>query len=255
MPRSSRILLFLALTLGIAAAPSRLMAQAAGQPVNAESAAQSAQQPATEVAAPGVAAPDKKSNEAQAEVFRLEGPIVKWTAKTFNTSPETAATVFEFLNFAIIVFGIGIPLARVLPKILRSRSEKVRNDIESARKVTEEASARLSAIEEKLAGLDGEIRTIRAQVEAESRQDLERIQAAIVEESARIVSAAEQEIGASAAQARRSLRHFAADLAIDQATKQLVLTPETDRALIAEFLGDAALNGAAGSGAKKGGLN
>jgi F-type H+-transporting ATPase subunit b len=80
-------------------------------------------------------------------------------------------------------------------------------------------------------------------VEAESRQDLERIQAAIVEESARIVSAAEQEIGASAAQARRSLRHFAADLAIDQATKQLVLTPETDRALIAEFLGDASLNG------------
>jgi len=224
-------LFFLALAIGVAATPSRLAAQAAGQ------ASQTAAQPASQ------AAPEKQSDEAQANVFRLEGPIVKWTANTFHTSPETAATVFEFLNFAVIVFGIGIPLFKFLPKFLKRRSEKVRSDIESARKVTEDAGARLSAIEEKLAGLDGEIKVIRAQVEAESRQDRERIQASMAEESARIVAAAEQEIGASAAQARRSLRNFAADLAIDQAAKQLVLTPETDRALIAEFLGDAALNG------------
>jgi hypothetical protein len=34
------------------------------------------------------------------------------------------------------------------------------------------------------------------------------------------------------------LRNFAADLAVGQAAKQLTLTPETDRALIAEFVGD-----------------
>jgi F0F1-type ATP synthase membrane subunit b/b' len=76
-------------------------------------------------------------------------------------------------------------------------------------------------------------------VEEESRQDEARIKSTIGEESARIVAAAEQEIESSAAQARRSLRHFAADLAIDQAVQQLTFTPETDRALIAEFLGDA----------------
>ena len=47
----------------------------------------------------------------------------------------------------------------------------------------------------------------------------------------------------AAAQAKRGLRHFAADLAIEQAAKQLVLTPETDRALIAEFVSDAAKGG------------
>jgi hypothetical protein len=46
----------------------------------------------------------------------------------------------------------------------------------------------------------------------------------------------------AAAMARRSLRHFAADLAIEQAVQQLAITPETDRALIAEFLGDAAVS-------------
>jgi F-type H+-transporting ATPase subunit b len=240
-----RIVLFLALAAGVAAAPSRLAAQAAAEPVSAEAAAQTAQPPAKEAAVP-----EKKSDEEQAEVFRLEGPIVKWTAKTFNLQAKTAAGIFEYLNFGIVVLALGIPLVKFLPKILKGRGEKVRSDIESARKVTEDANARLSAIEQKLAGLGEEIRVIRVQVETESRQDMDRIHATIAEESARIVASAEQEISASAAQERRSLRHFAADLAIEQATKELVLTPETDRALIAEFLGDATLTGKA-----KGGLN
>jgi hypothetical protein len=52
----------------------------------------------------------------------------------------------------------------------------------------------------------------------------------------------------AAAQAKRGLRHFAADLAIDQASKQLVLTPQTDQALIAEFLSDVNLQGATKGG-------
>jgi F-type H+-transporting ATPase subunit b len=47
----------------------------------------------------------------------------------------------------------------------------------------------------------------------------------------------------AAAQARRGLRNFAANLAIDQAAKQLVLSPETDKALIAEFVGDVVKGG------------
>ena len=163
---------------------------------------------------------------------------MKSTARLLHLSVETTASIFEVINFAIIALAIGIPLFRLLPKLLRNRSEKLRSDIDSARKVTEDASARLSAVEAKLAGLDGEIKIIRAQVEAESRQDMARIKASIAEESARIVTAAEQEIGASAAPGPPLLRHFAADLAIGQAAKHLVLTPETDRALIAEFLSD-----------------
>jgi F-type H+-transporting ATPase subunit b len=90
-------------------------------------------------------------------------------------------------------------------------------------------------------------------VEQESKQDEARIKSTIKEESARIVAAAAQEMEATVAQARRSLRHFAADLAIEQAVKQLAITPETDRALIAEFLGDASLTGATGKDTAKGG--
>ncbi|MGD0546781.1 MAG: ATP synthase F0 subunit B, partial [Terracidiphilus sp.] len=214
----------------VGAAPCRLLAQEAAP----------AAQPTTQS---GEAAMPVSAEEAQKNLFRLEGPLVKKAAHALNLSVETTANIFDYLNFLIIVLLIGVPLYKVLPKLLHARGEKVRNDLESARKATTEANARLSAIEAKLSGLDEEIAQIRLQVERESQQDEARIKSTIGEESARVVAAAEQEIASSAAQARRGLRHFAADLAIEQAAKQLIFTPEIDRALIAEFLGDATVTG------------
>lgn len=228
--RFFRFLFFTLMAAGFAIAPFRIAAQEAAPATQSQPAAA-----ASETAKPEAA---QSEDEQQNNAFRLEGPVVKWTAKTFHTSLETAATLFEWANFAVIFFGIGIPLFKFLPKFLRQRGEKVQADIESARKVTEDANARLSAVEAKLSSLDEEIAKFRTEVEDEIGRDEARIKASLEEESARIVAAAEQEIGAAAALARRGLRHFAADLAVEQAAKQLVLTPATDRALIAEFVGD-----------------
>jgi F-type H+-transporting ATPase subunit b len=189
--------------------------------------------------------------EADANDVYLHSPMVRTMARMLHLDVETAARIFEGINFGIIVLAIGYFIFRLLPGTLRNRSEKVRSGIESARKMTEDAYTRLSAIEARLSGLDGEIAQIRSQVEVESREDEKRIKSSIKEESARIVAAAAQEMETSAALARRSLRHFAADLAIEQAAKQLAITPETDRALIAEFLGDTALTGATGNAKTK----
>jgi hypothetical protein len=40
------------------------------------------------------------------------------------SQPETAATVFEFINFAIVVLAIGIPLFRFLPKFFASAPKR-----------------------------------------------------------------------------------------------------------------------------------
>jgi F-type H+-transporting ATPase subunit b len=180
-------------------------------------------------------------NATDREKVELRGKHIEVTARTF-----------EWINAAIILLCIIIPLARFLPKVIRKRQNTLSHNLEDARKTTADANARLSAVEAQLSRLDEEIAKIRAQVEDESKQDEARIKASIEEERARIVVAAEQEIGAAAAHARRSLRHFAADLAIEQAAKQLVLTPETDRALIAEFISEAGNNT---NGAAKGGKN
>ena len=151
---------------------------------------------------------------------------------------ETVARGAEILNFAIIVLAIGIPLTRLMPKIIRRRGETVRANLVEARKETENANSRLSAIESKLAGLDAEIAQMRAQMEEESQQDETRIKASIAEESARIVAAAEQEITIAKLHATRELQNFAAELAIEKAAKKLVLTPESDKALIEEFVNE-----------------
>ncbi len=189
-----------------------------------------------------------KADKEQEEGF-LHGPMVQSLARIMHLDIETTARIFLGINFAIILFAIVIPLGRMLPKMLRGRSQTLSQDLKTAREATTDAQARLSAVEAKLAGLGEEMRNFRAQIEQESLEDEKRIKASIGEESARIVAAAEQEIGVAAAQARRSLRTFAADLAIEQASKQLTLTPDTDRALIAELVAGFASDGA-GKGGK-----
>lgn len=226
------LVFFALLGAGVWVAPLRLAAQSA-----APAAVPSSQAASTQAAS---------SQEEQDKVFLLEGPIVKWAAKTFNLSVERTAGIFEFANFLIIVLLVGIPIARIMPKIFRKRSQTLVESLRTARQATEDANARLSAVEAKLAGLDDEIKNFRAQVEQESLEDEARIKASLAEESARIVQAAEQELNVAAAQARRGLRHFAADLAIEQAAKQLDVTAATDRALIAEFI--ESVNGGARQG-------
>jgi F-type H+-transporting ATPase subunit b len=235
---SIRILSFASLAvlaLAMAAPQARILAQ--------EPASSAQAQPAPTAAPADAEKPEAAKSEAEENNVYRHAPIVQTLANLLHLPLETTARLFEFINFAIIVLALGIPLVRILPRIIRKRSQTLIHNLESARKVTEDANSRLSAVEAKLAKIDEDIAQIRAHVEEESKQDEARIKATIEEESGRIVAAAEQELAAAAAHARRGLRHFAADLAIEQAAQQLILTPETDRALIAEFVRDTAKGG------------
>ena len=176
-------------------------------------------------------------------------------ARILHLKLDTTVFLLLGINLAIIVLTIPYALYRWLPSlwppnVLRRRREKLSLDLETAREATADAQSRLSAVEAKLAGLGEEIVKFRAQIEQDSLEDEKRIKAALGEESARIVAAAEQEISVAAAQVRRGLRDYAANLAIDQASRQLAMTPETDRALIAEFVA-----GVSADAAGKGGQN
>jgi len=227
--------LFLAtLALSVIAAPRQAAAQ---QPAASGSAAATTSADEDAATTPG-------DEQKELDVFR-HAPIVARIGQKMGLDVETTARIFEALNFIIIILAIVIPIARIVPRMLRDRSEALNRDIKTAREATADANSRLSAVEAQLAGLGAEIEKFRAQIEQESLADEKRIKATLEEESTRIVASAEQEIAQAGAQARRALRSFAADLAIDQAERQMVLTPETDRALIAEFI----------AGAGKGGSN
>jgi len=238
--RLGRVACLVALAAGLAVVPCRTGAQEASpapqsQPADVAAGQASPSETRGLPAQPG----QVKAEEREEENVYRHTPLVGKLAQMFHLDIETTARLFEFINFAIIMLAIVIPVVRFLPRVMRKRSITLSHNLETARKTTADANARLSAVEAQLSRLDEEIAKIRTQVEEESKQDEVRIKASIEEERARIVAAAEQEIGAAAAHARRSLRHFAADLAIEQAAKQLVLTPETDRALISEFISQA----------------
>ena len=188
-----------------------------------------------------------RAEEEENDQYR-HAPIVQSLARLMHMDVEMAARTFEIFNVSVVVLGIVIPLMRIMPRLLRSRTQKIQVDMDTARRTTEDANRRLSAVEAKLASLDNEIAKFRAEVEDQIAQDEQRGKAALEEERTRIVASAEAEINVATAQAKRSLRHFAADLAIDQAAKQLVLTPETDRALIAQFVNEAGREGMNGGG-------
>ncbi len=242
------------MVLGVAAlmfVPSRAAAQqnTAGASTPAASATTNGTGNASGVAQPASATPSTTSEEDPDTAF-LHSSTVQSVARILHLKLDTTVALLLGINFAIIFFAIAIPLKRTMPKIFRKRSETLSQDLTSARQATADAQARLSAVEAQLAGLGEEIKKLSAQVEQDSREDEKRIKASLGEESLRIVAAAEQEITATVAQAKRGLRSFAADLAIGQAEKQIALTPETDRALIAEFVA-----GVAGDAAGKGGKN
>lgn len=161
--------------------------------------------------------------------------IVKLMGSKLGMNPEQAATVFEVTNFAVLALLVGLFLLKSLPKTFRTRTGAIQKHLVEARMATEEATARMNSVEDRLGKLDDQIAAMRAQAEKDLIVEERRVKDLVDEEKQKILAAAEQEIASSAAQARRHIQQFAADLAIDHAAQKLVVTAETDRLLVQSF--------------------
>ena len=164
-----------------------------------------------------------------------ESASVRWIAQKTGMSPRTAYWVFVIFNFAVIAGVIGKYLIKYLPGMFRSRTASIKQSMEDARKASDEANRRLGDIESKLSRLDVDITAIRAEAEAVNKAEEARMQASIEEERRKIVLSSQQEIEAAAAQARRELKVYAADLAISLAEKKINVDEATDKALVRSF--------------------
>jgi len=165
----------------------------------------------------------------------LHSPAVKKLGAMIGLNAEQAATVFTVVNFLVLAGFVGWFLAKTLPKMFRNRNTAIQKDLVDARTATEEAGARLSVVEERLSRLDEQIAAMRVQAEKDSAHDEQRIAASVEEDKRKILAAAEQEIVAATALAHRQIQQYAAELAIDQAARKLVVTAETDRMLVQSF--------------------
>jgi F-type H+-transporting ATPase subunit b len=194
------------------------------------------------VAAEAGSKPEAKSAEAEKgkqeedenDAYRHSATVKAIGAK-LGLDAEQAATAFTVANFVILAVLVGWFLLKTLPKTFRSRNEAIQKHLVEARTASQEASTRLSSVEARLGKLDEQIAALRAQAEKDSVLDEQRIKASVEEEKQKILTAAEQDIAAATANARRQIQQYAADLAIEQAAKKLVVTAETDRLLVQDF--------------------
>lgn len=198
----------------------------AQEPVAAQGGAESA---------PAAHSSEKETHEEDESDAYRHSATVKALGAKLGMDAEQAATAFTVANFVVLALLVGWFLLKTLPKTFRSRNEAIQKHLVEARAASQEASARLSNVEARLGKLDEQIVAFRAQAEKDAALDEQRIKASVEDEKQKILAAAEQEIAAATVNARRQIQQYAADLAIEQAAKKLVVSAETDRLLVQDF--------------------
>lgn len=188
-----------------------------------------------QLSSPEAQSPEKNKQEADQNDAYLHSPSVRKLGARVGLNAEQAATAFTVANFIVLAALVGWFLLKTLPKTFRDRNTSIQKDLVNARTATEEASARLRMVEERLSKLDEQIVALRAQADKDSALDEQRIRASVEDDKQKIIAAAEQEIAAATALAHRQIQQYAAELAIDQAARKLVITAETDRLLVQSF--------------------
>lgn len=217
MIKLSRKFCLLLFTFALAAPVSGLHAQTASTQASTSSGAEKKELPTQE-----------------GDEYR-HSPMVTKLGSMMGMDSERASTAFTLSNLLVLLIALGYFIMKSLPGTFKSRSTGIKKQLTDARTATQEATARLSSVEQRLAKLDDQIASMRASAETESARAGERVKAAAEEEKKRILAAASLEIKSATATARREIMAYAAELAVEQATRKLVVTADMDRLLVENF--------------------
>jgi F-type H+-transporting ATPase subunit b len=170
----------------------------------------------------------------EADAIR-NAPAVKWIARHTGLTKNQAYWLCIGLNFAIIFLAIAGLMRKMLPGYFKGRTSTIQKGIEEARKMSEDARRRLAEVEGRLSRLDTEIAGMRREADENAKAEEQRLLAAGEEERRRIVASAEQEIEMAANTARRELKAYVAELAVQLAEKKIRVSNDTDQALVRAF--------------------
>lgn len=136
----------------------------------------------------------------------------------YAESPALGLLSITFVAFlAVLVIALKKPLAIYL----ENRADTVRKAIEEAKRAKEAAEARAREAEAKLAALDGEVRRLKSDFEAQGKAEAERLEKLAQDAAARIAKDAEDTIAAEAQRAQLLLQQEAARLALELAEERI----------------------------------
>lgn len=173
---------------------------------------------------------------AAALVVSLSAAVLAQEGEEPRTAPEMPG--WMWINFAILVAGLGYLAAKSVPALLRARDAEIRQGIDEAARKKQEAEARSAEIDGRLAGFGAELEKLREAVRNEMSAEAERLRQETERLVRRIEEQAQQEIGFITKAASQQLRTYSAELALDLAGQRIRarINPQTQHQLVDDFV-------------------
>jgi F-type H+-transporting ATPase subunit b len=151
---------------------------------------------------------------------------------------HNSSTLWKTANFIILAAALGYGISKVGGAFFRSRSEEIRNGIAEATKLRQEAEARVAEMDRRMENLGTEIESLREGAKQEMVAEQQRMRAETEQLLTRMQANAEREIASAAKHARKQLRAYSAELALDLARRKIRdrMTPAAAGALVDSFV-------------------
>jgi F0F1-type ATP synthase membrane subunit b/b' len=175
----------------------------------------------------------RPEDSSQGEYASLKhSSSVRLLAHLLGLSPEITFHLcwdFNFLLMLALIFCKGGPL---LKAALQARSRSIRQAIDEAQRLSEDARKRLAEIEKRWAQLDSKIAAVRAVAEVEVKNEEQTLMAKTAEDIRRILQYSQFEIDKAKQCVRQDLMVFAAGLAVSLARQSIRVDERTDREFV-----------------------
>jgi F0F1-type ATP synthase membrane subunit b/b' len=146
---------------------------------------------------------------------------VRQLSRWLGLSLEATSHVCRYFNFFLLVALITWKAKPILTAMAQERYMSIKQTIEEAQQLGDEARGKVAEIEKRWAQLDHEIAAIQASAEAQTKQEEQLMMGKTAEDVRRILENSEREIGAAVRHARSELRAFAANLAVSIAHQSM----------------------------------
>lgn len=134
-----------------------------------------------------------------------------------DPSDSMAATIFKWVNFALVMGGIAYVIGKFGAPYFREHARSISHSIRHAAEERALAEKELNEVTQKLARIDSEIQEMRKAAASDSAAQAERIRSLAKSEVDRINQAVQAEITAAERAAAQELRAATARLATEQA--------------------------------------
>ncbi len=173
-----------------------------------------------------------------APAFAQEHATEAHEAATHSYGDMLAAMMWPVANFVIFCGVLYYFLNGPLRDYLAKRSNTIRQDLVEAAELKASANAQLSAIDQKLQALPGELDALRSRGKSEIAAEEQRIASTAAAERARLLEQTRREIDLQVRLAKREILEHAADLSVQLATDRLKreITPEDQARLVDRYL-------------------